>query len=484
MVFLWPSPKPLCFQQSWGLWGRLHGVATGLQKGSGGCRVGSRSFRRGAVEVASGAQIPPAVRGAMVAHLPDAPRRRLNTKQSRPPAFPRPGAAGVWAHALRAEQCAADGLVALLPDARRTHVHYTHVRTTDPQAVQPSQLTRRQFWQHLVKCYREAYPDASSGTGSILKFGLVVKELHKQSSHKQDREEHHHAPTFSSEKHLWKKIRKISAEKYRIHLNAVAHDCYTTMFEYVRQPSAKKPFHELDAKPYFSPDHPHGEELRQLLETGAKYRQARAANLPRDPQASSVRSQFGSVYKWVIDKNLKDAKGATRLQADAVDELKRGNPKLIEFVKKHKSNLEDQLAFCWELHDAPQRLERMEKSRLELLLEAATSAGSSCANAEQRCVEMYESILEYQSIDSGYFRHLIFEGLKHGRRKGNAVMLVGPKDTGKTTVTEPMGKIYACMHTPQSDSFCPLEGCRGHEVAGFPIQPRPSQLQGGRDAPR
>ena len=101
MVFLWPSPKPLCFQQSWGLWGRLHGVATGLQKGRGGCRVGSRSFRRGAVEVASGAQIPPAVRGAMVAHLPDAPRRRLNTKQSRPPAFPRPGAADVWAKLLR-----------------------------------------------------------------------------------------------------------------------------------------------------------------------------------------------------------------------------------------------------------------------------------------------------------------------------------------------------------------------------------------------
>ena len=43
-------------------------------------------------------------------------------------------------------------------------------------------------------------------------------------------------------------------------------------------------------------------------------------------------------------------------------------------------------------------------------------------------------------------------------------MLVGGKDTGKTTVTEPARKVFKCMQTPQADSFCPLEACRGYEV--------------------
>ena len=294
----------------------------------------------------------------MVALLQSAVRRRLRVKQNPPASFVPAGpitTGVVWAHALAAEECAADGLVALLPDSRRTHVHYTHVRTTNPNHVQPSQLTRKQFWDHLLRCYREAYPDATSKTGAILQFGLVVKELHKESTHEHDRAEHHHAPTYCSEKHYWKKVRKISAEKYNIHLNAVAHDCYATMFRYVRQATSKKLLHELDAQPYFSPDHPEGEALQQLLATGEKYRQARAAKTHSEPEAPAVRSQFGCVYKWVVDNNLKDAKGATRLQADAVEELNKGNPKLIDFVKKHKSSLEDQLAFCWELHDAPQR---------------------------------------------------------------------------------------------------------------------------------
>ena len=76
---------------------------------------------------------------------PTAPRKRLTRKQPCPlvvatPAFD-PIAAGVWAHALAAEHCAADGLVALPLDARRTHVHYTHCRTANPSDVQPSQLT-------------------------------------------------------------------------------------------------------------------------------------------------------------------------------------------------------------------------------------------------------------------------------------------------------------------------------------------------------
>ena len=43
-------------------------------------------------------------------------------------------------------------------------------------------------------------------------------------------------------------------------------------------------------------------------------------------------------------------------------------------------------------------------------------------------------------------------------------MIVGGKDCGKTTITQPGAKVFQCMPTPQSDSFCPLQNCRGYET--------------------
>ena len=43
-------------------------------------------------------------------------------------------------------------------------------------------------------------------------------------------------------------------------------------------------------------------------------------------------------------------------------------------------------------------------------------------------------------------------------------MVVGGKDTGKTTVTQPSACVYKSMPNPQSDSFCPLESIPGYEL--------------------
>ena len=111
--------------------------------------------------------------------LAGAVRRRLRGKQSAPypcsgspppsltPGFGNPVLTGV-AKALRAEELAADGLLLLPWDARKFHIHWTHSRTHNPQDVQPHQLTREDFWKHLVRCYKEAYPKADSHTGSPL----------------------------------------------------------------------------------------------------------------------------------------------------------------------------------------------------------------------------------------------------------------------------------------------------------------------------
>ena len=79
----------------------------------------------------------------------------------------------------------------------------------------------------------------------------MCKERHQDAARWEDRSEHHHAATFASTTFRWKKIAQYSVDKYQIHFNAVAHDAYVTMFNYLRAHSAKKPLHELDATPFF-----------------------------------------------------------------------------------------------------------------------------------------------------------------------------------------------------------------------------------------
>ena len=68
---------------------------------------------------------------------------------------------------------------------------------------------------------------------------MVCKELHKDSEREADRSEHHHCSTYSTAQHYWRRVRKISAEKFHVQLNAVAHDTYSTMHRYLRVPTIK-----------------------------------------------------------------------------------------------------------------------------------------------------------------------------------------------------------------------------------------------------
>ena len=378
-----------------------------------------------------------------------------------------PAAPGAEAPAVAAEVAAAallweSQLPVLADGARRRHMHYTHVRTFNPHDTQPNELTREQFWNHLTKCYLEAYPLPSSPTGTILQFGIVVKELHHQDPSEIMRDEHHHAATMSSTQHYWRRVKAISA-KYHVQLNAVAHDHYSTMYEYVTVASQKKPGAEIDSRPFLSPLHPVGDALEAVLQQGHRLREARAAQAG-DEGDPALRSQYATVFNWVVDHHLRGAAGAIQLQADAVEQVGLGDPRLLEFVKRHPQDLEDQVAFCWVLHDAPNRLKRLDIPRAELLLTAATEPLARCRNGELKCATLYEGILLRQGVGTFGFRHHVFRALTAGRQKGNALMIVGPGDSGKTTVTSPAAEIFKAMPTPQSDTFCPLERIRGHEL--------------------
>ena len=141
--------------------------------------------------------------------------------------------------AIAAERGDEDVLVPLSTSVKRKHVHWTFVRTANPEYKQPCDFTRKQYYQHLEKCYAEVYPCNGSRSG-ILMFGLVAQERHAEAPQQDFRDTHFHCAAFTQEQHYWNKVAKLSLRKYKAPLNAVAHDSYTEMYEYLRVPSAKK----------------------------------------------------------------------------------------------------------------------------------------------------------------------------------------------------------------------------------------------------
>ena len=91
-------------------------------------------------------------------------RRRASSKRA-VPGVP-PPAPPVSHQAIEDEGCSE--LVALSPGVKRKHIHWAHVRTSDPSHVQPDQMTRQQFVEHLEKVYEDVYPEPANATGSIL----------------------------------------------------------------------------------------------------------------------------------------------------------------------------------------------------------------------------------------------------------------------------------------------------------------------------
>ena len=361
------------------------------------------------------------------------------------------GLAEAWA-----AQADGDEPGVLPASVKRKHVHWTHVRTFKPQHVQPSSMTREEFWLHLARCYEEVYPDPSSATGSILQFGLVVKEQHHNAIREADRDEHKHAATFCSDQHYWNKVAKHSLQKYGVPLNAVAHNGYIVMYAYLRQPSTKKPLQEIDAEPYLSPLHPRGSALVELLTASSK---AGALIASRQPNTCvGQKRKRLSVFAEVAEHDLRTVKA---LQAHACAEAKLGNTGLAEFCARNEAKLQDVLRGAWAVMDAPAELVLQKRSLLEKLQASAEELPCECGG---RWTGGATSILERNGITVKDFCSAVVRACRVGAKRGSNVACVGTGGCGKSTVIEPLEKIFSCAPKPEEGSTFPLASVTGYDV--------------------
>ncbi len=380
---------------------------------------------------------------AAVAAAPSAKRRRIRGKTPDDAFIEAFGAAAI------ADELAHAGSSFLSAGVKRKMVHWTHGRTSHPDHVQPDALTREQLALHLEKCYTETYPKRRSPRGSIFEFCLVAEEAYAHTPPGVC-PIHRHVPTCTGEQHYWNKVAQHSLANYKIKLNAVAHSSYAVMYAYVREPSAKKPLHTLDAEPYFSKFHPKGELLAQLL---AASRRSDAMNRCRSATAApdgSVRERAPQIYQLIRAQGLRTV---VALQAFACAEADAGRPRLAELCTKQGPKLASIVAGAWAVADAPRRLAEEGMSLMDKLRRAAAEFPCLCGGAWAAGAER---VLALNSISVLEFCRAVCRALEFGARRGVNVACVGTGGCGKSTVLESLELIFHTLAKPEDGSTFPL----------------------------
>ena len=380
-------------------------------------------------------------------------RRRLRGKQSPPDG----GLGAICDLAISAESWRE--IAWLAEDAQRQHVHYVHVRTHSETDVQPHQFTREEFYRHIERVYREEYPEpANKHSGSIALFGMVVKEWHAESADTCLRDEHHHCAVFASKRHFWRKIARRSYETYRVKLHAAAHEGYATMYRYLTQASPKKPMSEIDAQRWFSEMHPQGDKLRCLLEAGATHERAFQGRKRRSDCATE---ELGSRNVFQVIK-ANGLRSATALEAYACAEESKGRAKLAEFCTKNGHKLPAMVHQAWAVMSAPERLAWSSMTLIEKLAKQAEALPCECAGS---WTPGALAILERNEIPASAFAGAVRRALEVGARRGVNVACVGAGGCGKSTLIEPLEKVFQCFPKPQAGSTFSLTGIAECDIA-------------------
>ena len=354
-------------------------------------------------------------------------------------------------------------MTALSEDKRRRHIHWVHVRTHQPDHRQPATFTRAEFWQHLLQVYREVYPEPANATGSILLFGLVCKERHRNSEKEAEREEHTHVATYSSLQHYWRAVAERSLRVYKVKMHAACHDGYTAMFTYLRCPSPRKPLCELDPAPFFSADHPQGNLLQRLLAVGAKavkgLQKQRGASSSDGAAAENTETRFrgGDLYALVLHTNIRTAM-ALKVHAQAL--ASQGKPQLAEFCTVRGADLQELLDSAWSVHEAPRQTLVADGGRMQTL-RAATEHPCTCSGV---WIPGASFVLHNNGESVPDFCSDVARALIVGARRGVNLAIVGGPGMGKSMLFESLDEIFVVAGKPERDNSFPLASVLGADV--------------------
>lgn len=151
----------------------------------------------------------------------------------------------------------------------------------------------------------------------------------------------------------------------------------------------------------------------------------------------------------IVQKGIKNR---TELLAFANKQKMEGKFDVAEFiVNRGPRVVAEVLTTAWEMRTAQEKLDRSNKSRIEILEEA--EQGECVTGCEGQWLSCALEVLQQNGICKETFTESIKELLDKGRSKFRNIMICGPANSAKTFILNPLTSVYNTFCNPACSSF-------------------------------
>lgn len=303
--------------------------------------------------------------------------------------------------------------------------------------------TRRSFAESVIAAF--------SHTGLPVKQWVCCRERHRREG------QHYHMAVKLERMRRWLAVKSFLHDKHGITVHfSNAHNNYYSAWKYVTKE---------DEDVIESSDHPDLWNLKAPKTTMASEKRTELGRInnsdisgpstqpstgqqPANPKKRKRLSAF-ELSEIVAEKEIKTR---TELLALAQEQKEQGKTDIAEFVVNRGQRVVAELInTTWEIRNAHQHLQRSRKSRLDILRDAQVEeCVPGCNGLWFYCAS---EILEKNGIDKGSFAKAVLELLEKGRGKYRNLLIVGPANTGKTFILNPLTKIFRTFSNPASTTF-------------------------------
>ena len=342
-------------------------------------------------------------------------------------------------------------------DFQTKHLAKNNVRraylVTYSRADQSKFPTRQSFGEQVV-----AYFNEKSTTKAAVEHWACSLELHENTSGV-----HYHLCVKLSGPKRWKSVKDNMMKNHGVVVNfSNGHDNYYTAYKYVRK---------KDQEVYLSPGHPN------LAEVGSPrtskcvrvYRSAsrkRSSSTPVSNNSEQAKRPRNikrisnlEVSEFIAANQVKDF---TQLLALAEAQKNEGKKELANFIcNRSNKAVEELIKNTWLMKNAQAKIDRVKKSRMQLIREAYSS--DCVAGCDTQWINCARGVLRNNNIHPIVFGSAIKDLLMKGRGKFRNVMLVGCANSGKSFLLNPLCALFKTFVNPAVDKYAWL-GAEEHEV--------------------
>ena len=288
--------------------------------------------------------------------------------------------------------------------------------------------TRRSFAECICEAFRE--------TGAAVKQWVCCRERHTDEGH------HYHMAVKLERLRRWSAVKTYLQDRYNIVVNfSNHHDNYYSAWKYITKE---------DEEVLQSVDHPHLWNTPPPKTQNASAKRATASRMGVSaPAKKRKRLSSFDLSQIIVDNGIKTR---TELLAFAQQQKQEGKTDVAEFVVNRGARVvAEVLDTAWEMEGAQKKLDRSNKSRMDILRDVL----------EEDCVENCNGLwyycahetLERNGIQKATYVKAVCDLLEQGRGKYRNIFIVGPANCGKTFMLNPLNNIYTTFSNPATTTF-------------------------------